>query len=297
MTQHESLAVLPRRRCFGVTIVASETRSAGAIPGNLQVVTRKLMSALATGILIYLGVCVLLYAGQRRLIYFPRAEVTQAPAEAVWLPSAGERLKLWRLSGVGRSAIIYFGGNAEDVAKNIPDYASWLPDYSVYFVNYRGYGGSSGSPSEPALFEDALNVYDALAEKYQSITVVGRSLGSGVAMYLATARDVARVVLVTPFDSVERVARRVMPVFPTGWLLWDRFDSVSRAPAVRAPVLVLVAEQDGVITRPHTDALVDAFPGQQVTVRIIDGADHNTVHMWPDYALSLQEFLVSSVNR
>lgn len=249
------------------------------------------MSGLTIAVLVYVGACVLLYAGQRRLIYFPRAEVMQAAAEAVWLPSAGERLKLWRLGGTGRNAIIYFGGNAEDVSNNIPDYASWLPDFTVYFVNYRGYGGSSGSPSEAALYEDALNVYDALANKYQSIMVVGRSLGSSVAMYLAAARDVARLVLITPFDSAERVARRVMPIFPTGWLLRDRFDSVSRVPDVDAPVLVLVAERDGVIPRHHSDALVDAFPDRQVTVEVIDGADHNTVHRWPGYARSLQDFL------
>lgn len=249
------------------------------------------MSGLTIAVLLYIGACVLLYAGQRRLIYFPRAEVMQAPAETVWLPSAGETLKLWRLSGTGRNAIIYFGGNAEDVAKNIPDYATWLPDFTVYFVNYRGYGGSSGSPSEAALFEDALNIYDALAKKYQNIVVVGRSLGSGVAMYLAAAREVARLVLITPFDSAARVARRVMPIFPTGWLLRDRFDSVSRVPAVEAPVLVLVAGADGVIHRHHSDALVEAFPQQQVTVEVIEGADHNTVHMWPGYARSLQNFL------
>lgn len=252
------------------------------------------MSGLTIAVLVYVGFCVLLYVGQRRLIYFPRAEVETAPAEPVWLPSAGEKLKLWRLAGTGRSAIIYFGGNAEDVAKNIPDYAGWLPDYSVYFVNYRGYGGSSGSPTEAALFEDALNVYDAIAEKYQSVVVVGRSLGSGVAIYLAAARDVARLVLITPFDSVERVARSVMPIFPTSWLLRDRFDSVSRAPAVEAPVLVLIAEADGVIGRGHSDALVAAFPEPQVTVQVIAGADHNTVHMWPRYAQSLQEFLAPS---
>lgn len=258
---------------------------------------RTLMSGLSIALLVYLGACVLLYAGQRRLIYFPRAEVTQAPADPVWLPSAGEKLKIWRLAGTGRRAIIYFGGNAEDVSKNISDYAGWLPGFTVYFVNYRGYGGSSGSPSESALFEDAVNVYDALARQYESIVVVGRSLGSAVAMHLAAARDVARLVLVTPFDSAARVAQRVMPIFPAGWLLRDRFDSVSLVPKVDAPVLVLVAEQDGVILRHHSDALVEAFPSQQVTVEVIDGADHNTVHLWPSYARSLQDFLAPTGTR
>ena len=249
------------------------------------------MSLLTTAALIYLGVCVVLFAGQRRLIYFPRAEVTQAPAEPLWLPSAGETLKVWKLGDGGPKAIIYFGGNAEDVSHNIPDYAKWFPEHTVYFVNYRGYGGSSGSPSETALFEDALQVFDNVATRHQDVAVVGRSLGSGVAIYLATARPVSRMVLVTPFDSVERVASRVLPVFPTSWLLWDRFDSVSRVADVKAPVMAVVAEEDGVIPRPHSDALIAAFPPAQIAVRVIRYADHNTVHLLPDYAQSLREFL------
>ncbi len=116
-------------------------------------------------------------------------------------------------------------------------------------------------------------------------------------MHLAAARDVARLVLVTPFDSAARMAQRVMPIFPAGWLLRDRFDAVSLVPKVDAPVLVLLAEQDGVIPRRHSEALVEAFPAQQVTVEVIDGADHNTVHLWPSYARSLQKFLASTGKR
>jgi pimeloyl-ACP methyl ester carboxylesterase len=249
------------------------------------------MTLVSTALLVYVGSCLLLYVGQRRLLYFPRAEVTQAAAETLWLPSAGETLKIWKLGGAGAGAILYFGGNAEDVARNIPDYAQWFPDRAVYLVNYRGYGGSSGVPSEAALFQDALNIYDALAVRHDQLAVIGRSLGSGVAVFLAAARPVSRLVLVTPFDSVERIARRVLPVFPTAWLLEDRFDCLSRVPAIRAPVLAIVAEQDGVIPRPHADALVAAFPPAQIDVRIIRDAGHNTVHLLPDYARSLQGFL------
>ena len=181
------------------------------------------------------------------------------------------------------------------MSRNIADYAQWLPGYATYLVNYRGFGGSSGSPSESALFQDALNIYDALAERYEQIAVVGRSLGSGVAMYLAAERPVDRVVLVTPFDSVEHVARRVMPVFPTRWMLKDRFDSLARVPAVDAPVLAMIAEHDGVIPNVHSDALIAAFPAEQVEVTLIPGADHNTVHLLPGYADSLKAFLGSDI--
>ncbi|MGI9331485.1 MAG: alpha/beta hydrolase [Gammaproteobacteria bacterium] len=249
------------------------------------------MSLLLSLVLIYLGVCLALFLGQRRLIYFPQPEVKSESAEAVWIPSGTETLKLWRVNSGRTQAIVYFGGNAEEVSRNIPDYADWFPDATIYFANYRGYGGSTGQPSEAALFADAVRIFDQLAPRYQDIAVVGRSLGSGVAVYLASQRPVQRLVLVTPFDSVARIARRMFPVLPTSLLLQDRFDSVSRVPQVAAPVLVVVAAEDGVITRPHSDALVAAFPANQLSIELIPEADHNTIHLWPAYAQSLRDFL------
>lgn len=249
------------------------------------------MSTVAAVALAYAVLCAALYVGQRHLIYFPRPEVVHARAEAVWFSTGEERLKLWRLPGTGSNAVLYFGGNAEDVASNIPDYRQWFPEHTVYLVNYRGFGGSSGRPSEAGLFADALALYDELAGRHDNIAVIGRSLGSGVAVYLAAEREVNRLVLVTPFDSVASVARRVMPIFPTRWLLRDQFDSVRRAPDISAPVLVLVAEEDGVIPRPHSDTLIAAFGPAQLSEVVIRGADHNSVHILPAYAESLRAFL------
>jgi pimeloyl-ACP methyl ester carboxylesterase len=254
-------------------------------------VKKNAMTLLLSATLIYAGICLSLYFGQRRLIYFPQPEVASAPAEAVWLPSGAETLKLWRVNSGRSRAIVYFGGNAEEISHNIPDYTAWFPETTIYFANYRGYGGSTGEPSEAALFADAVRIFDELAPRYQEIAVVGRSLGSGVAVYLATQRPVQRLVLVTPFDSVARIARRMFPILPTSLLLQDRFDSVSRVPEVAAQVLVVVAAEDSVITRPHSDALVAAFPSNQLRFTLIPEANHGTVHLWPAYAQSLREFL------
>jgi len=249
------------------------------------------MTVLLSVTLIYAGICLSLYFGQRRLIYFPQPEVASAPAETVWLSSGAETLKLWRANSGRSRAIVYFGGNAEEISHNIPAYAAWFPESTIYFANYRGYSGSTGRPSEAALFADAVRIFDDLAPRYEDIAVIGRSLGSGVAVYLATQRPVQRVVLVTPFDSVASIARRMFPVLPTSLLLRDRFDSVSRVPEVAARVLVVVAAEDGVITRPHSDALVAAFPPDQLSITLIPEANHGTVHLWPAYAQSLREFL------
>ena len=107
-------------------------------------------------VLIYLGFGTLLFATQRSLMYFPVAEnpASDVPFETV--RSADERLKLWVVSAGKPDAVIYFGGNAEDVSANLAMLKAILPGYSLFLVNYRGYGGSEGKPSEQALFGDAL---------------------------------------------------------------------------------------------------------------------------------------------
>src|SRR5260370_41081884 len=93
----------------------------------------------------------------------------------------------------GSHALIYFGGNAEDVSLNMPSLSAGFPDSAIYLLHYRGYGGSSGRPSEGALFADALTLFDQVHSKHPDVDVVGRSLGSGIAVYVASLRPVTRL--------------------------------------------------------------------------------------------------------
>ncbi len=250
------------------------------------------MTVISIAVLIYAGFCAYIYASQRNAIYYPTPEVHVPEVANIRLESDGETLKIWRLAhGSGPNAIIYFGGNAEDVSGNIADFRNIFPQHNVYLVNYRGYGGSTGSPSEVGLYKDALAVFDEIESRYSGISVIGRSLGSGVATYLATARDIDRLVLVTPFDSIENVAKRALPILPVSLLLKDKFDSVGRVADINAPVLVVIAENDEVIPRRHSDALAEAFPESQVTVEVIPDTGHNTIGMSPRYANVLSKFL------
>jgi uncharacterized protein len=191
----------------------------------------------------------------------------------------------------GARALIYFGGNAEDTALNIDAFSVAFPDHSLYLVNYRGYGGSSGRPTEAGLTADALTAYDHVRSEHSDITVMGRSLGSGVAVYLASERPVTRLVLVTPYDSLVNVARHHFRFLPVGALMRDRYDSASRAPQVRAPVLVVIAANDEIIPRARSEALVAAFPAEQVRTALIAGQGHNTLDLAPDYLGSVANFL------
>jgi pimeloyl-ACP methyl ester carboxylesterase len=241
--------------------------------------------------LIYGVLCALLYLLQSRLLYLPTPEVALHGVASIRLQRDDAVLKIWQLHPDARTALIYFGGNAEDVSANVADFTAAFPDRAVYLVNYRGYGGSTGRPSEAALLSDATAIYDWVAARHDRIAVVGRSLGSGVAVALAAQRPVDRLVLVTPFDSIANVAADHFPFFPVRWLLRDRYDSLLRIGEVRAPVLVLLAEHDEVVLRARSDALIAAIPTDIRQTVLIGGATHNDISSFPAYWQSLRNFL------
>ena len=116
----------------------------------------------------------------------------------------------------GTRALLYFGGNAEDVSASLPQLARDFPGRALYLMHYRGYGASTGRPSEAALHADALALFDKVHATQPQVAVMGRSLGSGVAVRLAAQRPVSALVLVTPYDSLRDGAARQRPVFPVG---------------------------------------------------------------------------------
>lgn len=253
---------------------------------------RDLLVVLLLPLLAYLALCALMYFGQRSQIYFPVRESDPPGAAAIRLVTGdGVDLKIWVVPRHGPRALVYFGGNAEDVAGNLPAFASAFPAHSLYLVNYRGYGGSTGSPSEAALQADAIAIYDDLRGRHPEISVIGRSLGSGVAVHLASLRDVHRLVLVTPFDSLVNVAREHFRYLPVGWLMRERYESANRVPAVRAPTLVVIAGADEIVPRARAAALVAAFPASQVRSEVLPGATHNGLDRMPQYLERIEEFL------
>jgi uncharacterized protein len=248
---------------------------------------RTVLSTLSAIALVYLGICALLFFAQRSLLYFPVPGEQPPGAQRLDLPVDGATVRVWARELDGPDALVYFGGNAEDVGQNFGPFAAVLPRHALYLVNYRGYGGSTGTPTEQALFDDALAVFDHVRARHANVAVAGRSLGSGVAVHLARERPVSRLVLVTPYDSIANVAAGIYPFLPVRWLVRDKFDSASRIGAVRAPVLVVVAERDEVIPRARTQALVARLAPGQARVEVVAGATHNAL----DYAPLLAGFL------
>ncbi len=240
--------------------------------------------------MLYVTFCLIMYAAQRRQIYFPTPPSQNSVAETLLLPVAGAKLKIWLLHKEKEPAIIYFGGNAEDVAGNIAGFTQLFSTYAIYLVNYRGYGGSTGKPTETALSNDAITIFDTLARDHNSISVIGRSLGSGVATHLASQRPVKKLALVTPFASLAGVAQTHLPFLPVSLLLKDKYDSASKTAEIEAQTLMIIAEDDEIIPRKQSESLRKAFAEKSCEVVIIYGAGHNTLDGYDQYYQTLNDF-------
>lgn len=232
----------------------------------------------------------LLYFLQRSLLYFP-SQPYEHQFENIDLINDDERIKVIVLNPNRSKAIIYFGGNAEPVIFNEEPFRKNFSNHTVYLMNYRAYGGSSGQPSEQALFSDALALYDHVAKNHQSVSAFGRSLGSGVASYLATQRTIDALALITPYDSIASVAQKRFPFYPASLLLKDHYNSKRRAPNISARVLIIMAELDTIIPNWHSLELQKEFSNSSDVRAIqIKGADHNNVSLAKEYFEELVRF-------
>jgi pimeloyl-ACP methyl ester carboxylesterase len=246
-----------------------------------------ILAVIAT--LIYAALCLALFLAQRSFIYFPQPKSAGDNSATLTLNIDGERVRVSARPDTGPDAVIYFGGNAEDVSRSLPTLAEAFPERSVFAMNYRGYGGSTGKPSEAALIADALVLFDRVQIDHPKIIVIGRSLGSGVAVHLASERPVERLVLVTPYDSILNIAASQIPYFPVRWLLLDKFESWRYAARVAAPTQLIVAQNDEVIPAASTAALYKHFPQSRATLTVIPGVGHNTISESPEYISLLRK--------
>ncbi len=216
--------------------------------------------------------------------------VQSSDTQEVSLQAKGALLqgKVRKTEDDSKKLVLYFGGNAND-ATHFLDYTHALKGYDVLCFNYRGYGLSSGEPSERALFEDALLIYDTYA-KDKSVVLVGRSLGSGVASYVASKRKVQGLVLITPYDSISAMAKKKYPFLPIDFLLKHTFNSLQYVRSVRAPIAVMEVENDTTIPRFHLERLLEALPHKPYHVSLTH-TTHGTVLSHPDFTTHLQKLL------
>lgn len=252
---------------------------------------RLVRAALTIAAAAYGLICMALFVLQDRLIYLPPAGKQNSEDSTIALSVESARLLVSVRPTTGPQALLYFGGNAEDVSFTLPSLAQALPNHALYLLHYRGYSGSSGSPSEEANRRDALALFDRARGEHAEVDVLGRSLGTGLAAYLASERPFSHLVLVTPFDSLEEIAAAQFPFFPVRLLLRDKYDSFRLAPAITAPTAIIAAENDEVVPLASTERLFKSFAKGSVSMKVLRGVDHNSISLHPDYVAAVREGL------
>mgnify|MGYP002713212398 CR=1 FL=1 len=247
-------------------------------------------------VLAYLGAVAYLYFFQNRLLFNTQAIDKHPPFH---MPNT-KRLSLKIdhdviLDGIYRYAnhkdaplIIYFGGNADD-ATRILLHVQHLRDFDWLAFNYRGYLKSSGNPSEKNLFSDALKIYDTYGAD-KKVILIGRSLGTGVATYLASQRNVSGLVLITPYDSIASIAKENYPIFPIGLLLKNKFESTKYMAHVKNPVSLIEVAGDTMITHKHFVKLKESVPNLSSSITLT-GSTHADVLENKDFEKTLKEVI------
>ena len=206
----------------------------------------------------YAGLLALMYVFQRAMMYFPdaaRVAPAQAglprAAEVTFASSDGEKLLAWFVPpDAGKALVIYFQGNAEGLAARVGRF-TWLTadGTGLLALCYRGYGGSTGKPTEDGLIRDAVAAYDFARARYpaERIVLFGESLGTAVAVALAAGHEIGALILDAPFTSAAEVGAAAYPFAPVRWLMKDKFRSDERIGRVTAPLLVMHGEQDRIV--------------------------------------------------
>jgi fermentation-respiration switch protein FrsA (DUF1100 family) len=231
----------------------------------------------------YGGVLAALYLMQRAIMYPAPQTSRTAPAaagfpqELVLDTADGEKAIAWHVPpAAGRPVILFFHGNGEVLAWRVPRFRALVADGTgLVAVSFRGYAGSTGSPSEAGLIADGEAAYRFAAAHYSPARIVpwGYSLGSGVAVAVAASHPVGGLVLEAPYTSTVDVAAAAFPYLPVRWLLRDRYHSDRRIGAVRAPVLVMHGAMDRVISIGFGEKIFALAKEPKSMVRFAD-ADH-----------------------
>lgn len=248
----------------------------------------KMISWIVTcAVAIYVAAIGALYVFQRTLLYPAPQTFRTDPAEAGF-PEAqevvldtkdGEKVIIWHVPPKdGKPVVLFFHGNGEVLAWRVPRFRAITADGTgLVAVSFRGYGGSSGTPSEQGLLNDGLAAYEFAAAHYQASRIVpwGYSLGSGVAVAVATSRPVGKLILEAPYTSTVDVAAAAFPWAPVRWLMRDRFHSDQRISKLDVPLLIMHGERDTVIPIQIGRKLFDLAPGRKRFVALPRGTHVN----------------------
>src|SRR5687768_18020519 len=253
---------------------------------------RRPMIVAAGLIAIIVSVLALIWTMQRRLMYFPTAAEPRSndigtDVEPVTFETAdGLRLSGWFVGASGpvpRVTILVFNGNAGNREHRLPLAAAFRRHgLQVLLVDYRGYGGNPGTPTEDGLAADSRAARSYLAGRSDvdasRIVYFGESLGTAVAVRLAAEHPPAALILRSPFTSMADVGQHHYPFLPVRLLLRDRFAAIDGIGRIRAPLLVIAGGQDRIVPIENSRRLYGAAVSRK-TLLVLPGADHNDLEL------------------
>ena len=193
-----------------------------------------------------------------------------------------------------KGVILYFHGNAGDLSRwgLITEYFVNM-HYDVLVMDYRTYGKSTGPLSENALYEDAQYCYDYLKSRYSEnqITLYGRSLGTGIATYVASKNQPKQLILESPYYNLEDVAKHRFPIFPVKYLMRYRLASHEYIVQARCPIAIVHGMQDYVVSFASGKKLFDISPQELSTFTIVENGNHNNLIQFEAYHQMIETLL------
>jgi fermentation-respiration switch protein FrsA (DUF1100 family) len=268
--------------------------------------TSLLLSAVRIVGLAYVGMCLMVVFRQSRFVYHPDREESMTPGdvglpyEEVRLTTAdGETLAAWFVpAGNDHAPVLLFcHGNAGDRADRVGTVALMHDmGFAVLLFDYRGYGSSTGRPSENGTYADARAAWDYLVETRgipaARIVVYGRSLGGAVGAPLAAEVQPAALVVESCFSSAPDMAARMFPYLPVRLLCRFRYDTKSAVAAVACPVMVAHSPGDKMIAFSHGRRIFDTAPEPRVFVETTGGHNDGGLDVDPAYRRKLKEFVM-----
>ena len=238
-------------------------------------------------IFLYAAMLLFLYLTQQHLIYFPSG-FSPTPAEAgvsemqvVTLNTTdGLSLKAWYRPSLHSRlpTVIFFHGNAGNIGNRGQITQPFLKHgYGVLLTTYRGYSGNPGEPDESGLYADARAAFKFLLDQNvpeNCIVLYGESLGSAIAIQMATEYEPGAIILQSPFSSLGDVGQFHYPFFPVKWLIKDQYSSFEKAERIKIPVLVLYGAKDDIIPPNFSIQLYDVFTTTK-EIQAIPNSGHN----------------------
>lgn len=236
-------------------------------------------------LLIYIALLLLLFYYQKTFIFFPPENnllrFNSWKDNEITIP--GEySLQAWHINNniMNNIAIVYYGGNAEEVSSGL-ELAKKYNATNVFCVNLNGYGKSEGTPSKNNFYKSGLSAFQYICRNFNitesNITLMGRSLGSATASYIASKTNPKSLILITPFQSIMKMVPKMIKVlFPMQFILRHKFDNEKNLRTVNCPVLVIAASNDEIIPIEQTKEVFSSIKSDAL-YKIIENTDHQNI--------------------